>query len=85
MIFDGDIYSKAVLCAVACIVIKEMDVAFYACKGKSFSMQDQIGIFYLYSKEIEHCEENIARLTDEFWDNEMYQPKNIINNITNIL
>lgn len=85
MIFDGDIYSKAVLCATACIVIKEMDVAFYAGKGKCFSVQDQIDIFYLYSKEIEHCEENIARLTDEFWDNEMYQPKNIINNITNIL
>lgn len=85
MIFDGDIYSKAVMCAVTTMLTKEMDVAAWYDAGKNFDVGEQIKIMYLYSKEIEHCEENMEALADEFWDDDKYQPQSLINNMTNIL
>lgn len=84
MIFDGDIYSKAIMHSLSTMVIREINVAEYAVKG-DFTMEDQINAMYMYSKEIEHCEENMAALCDEFWDNDLYQTQSIICNVTNIL
>lgn len=85
MVFDGDLYAKAVMCAVTVVCIREMDITDWLYNNGEFSPERQIGIFYLYSKEIEHCEENLAALYDEFWDKEQYQPGNLIENITKIL
>ncbi len=85
MIFDGDIFSKAVMCSIAAIVIREMDVAAWDMNGKSFSMEDQIRIFYLYSKEIEHSENNMEKLVDVIWEEDVFQPKPVIDNMANIL
>lgn len=85
MIFDGDIYSKAVMCLVSLMVIHEMDVSVWHDHDRKFEMEDQVRIMYLFSKEIEHCEENMERLSEEFWDNEIYQPQSLIDNMTKIL
>lgn len=85
MIFDGDLYAKAVMCIVTLICIREMNITRWRDKKRQFDLEDQIKINYLYSKEIEHCEENLARLYDEFWDNEIYQPKTLIENLAKIL
>lgn len=84
MVFDGDLYAKSVMCIVTLICIREMDITHWSEAG-CFHLEDQIKINYLYSKEIEHCEENLARLYEEFWDNPLYQPKNLIENLTKIL
>jgi len=84
MVFDGDLYAKSVMCIVTLICIREMDITHWSEAG-CFYLEDQIQINYLYSKEIEHCEENLARLYEEFWDNPLYQPKNLIENLTKIL
>lgn len=84
MIFDGDIYSKAVMCVVALITTMEMNIAEFR-KNKSFTLDDEIKIMYLFSKEIEHCEENMQRLANEFWDNDIYETKSVIDMLTKIL
>lgn len=84
MVFDGDIYSKAVMCGVALLMTNAMARScFESCQ--KVSMEDMIHIFYLFSKEIEHCEENLERLTEEYWDNEIYQPISLIPIIAKIL
>lgn len=85
MVFDGDVYGKAVMCIAALVCIRQMDITCWLENGKQFDMEKQIEINYLYSKEIEHCEENLERLSDEFWDKEWYQPKPLIENLTKIL
>jgi lysine-N-methylase len=85
VVFDGDIYSKAVICAVCVLVTMEMNVAYWKKNNKSFKLEDEIKIIYLYSKEIEHCEENMQRFYNEFWDNDLYQPKSIIDIMTEII
>lgn len=85
MIFDGDVFSKAVMSVVAAVVIRELDVAIWQQNGGNLSLEDQINIFYLYSKEIEHCEENMAKLADVIWEEDIFQPKSVIDNMANIL
>lgn len=85
VVFDGDLYAKGVMCVVTLLCIREMDITCRIKNGGTFSLDEQIGIFYLYSKEIEHCEENLAALYDEFWDKEQYQPGNLIESIAKIL
>lgn len=85
MIFDGDLYSKAVMCVMALMVIREINVAEWQKKNGELSLEERIYTMYLFSKEIEHCEENMERLSEEFWDKNIYQPQSVINNMTNIL
>lgn len=85
LIFDGDLYSKAVMCAMALIVIREINVAEWVRQNGEYTLDNQIYAMYLFSKEIEHCEENMERLAEEFWENEIYQPQSVIDNVTNIL
>ncbi len=85
MIFDGDVFSKAVMCVIASVVIREMDVAVWKKNDRNFTMEEQIKIFYLYSKEIEHSEENMEKLADIIWEEDLFQPKSVIDNMSNIL
>lgn len=84
-VFDGDLYAKAVMCVVTLICTREMDITCWMENNGTFCMEEQITIQYLYSKEIEHSEENMERLFDEFWEQDMYQPQPLIQNMTNIL
>lgn len=85
MIFDGDVYSKAVMSAAAIMIIHEMNVSIWIKKDRKFETEDLVKVMYLFSKEVEHCEENMERLSDEFWDNKIYQPQPLIDNMLNIL
>lgn len=85
MIFDGDLYSKAVMCVMALMVIREINVTKWCQNNGELSLEERIYAMYLFSKEIEHCEENMEQLVEEFWDKDIYQPQSIINNMTNIL
>lgn len=84
MIFDGDIYSKAIMCVVSAMVISHILNSVWADKGE-ITLDDIIKVMYLYSKEIEHCEENMESLANEFWDNEIYEPANLIGVMAKIL
>lgn len=85
MISDGDIYSKAVMCVVSVAAIHEAYLSLWIKNNKSLTMQDRINVSYLYSKEIEHCEENMEAMADEFWEEDMYGTDSVIENIARIL
>lgn len=85
VVFDGDLYAKAVMSVIALVCIYEMDITCWLGNHKAFLLEEQIHIFYLYSKEIEHCEENLEKLSEEIWDNELYQSRILIENMAKIL
>lgn len=70
-IFDGDIYSKIVFIIFSIMLINSME------NGTKAPLYE---IFYLYSREIEHCEENMAYLSDFFYE-EWNNPQKIIKGI----
>lgn len=78
VIFDGEIYSKCAFMAFSVLLTEEL-------VSKQKASEDRIiDIFYLFSKEIEHCEENMAMLNDWFWEEPWNNPKNIIDVLTTI-
>lgn len=85
VVFDGDLYAKAVMGVTACVCIREMDITCWIQNNKTFSLEEQMNIFYLYSKEIEHCEENLEKYCEEFWENDLYQPDALVENMAKIL
>lgn len=62
--YDSDILSKVKAAAAGYMVIRELDTARYAVNG-AFDSFDRIDTVHLYSKEIEHSEENLEMLYEE--------------------
>ncbi len=85
VVFDGDLYAKAVMSVIALVCILEMDITGFLGSNHTVSYEEQINIFYLYSKEIEHCEENLEKISEEIWNNDLYQSGVLIENMANIL
>ena len=69
IINDGDIYGKAVFAAFFLMTVEDISAKTDA------KLTD---ILYLFSKEIEHCEENMEILNNWFWDEPWNNPANIL-------
>lgn len=65
IINDGDIYSKAMFAAYFIMTIEDIS---------SKTDAELTTILYLFSKEIEHCEDNMEVLFDWFWDEPWNNP-----------
>lgn len=68
---DYDLYAKIKLAAVSFIIIKELDIARYINNGE-FTTEDNIDIMHLYSKEIEHSDDNMEALAEIFNTEEIF-------------
>ena len=71
-IFDGDLYSKIVFIVYADLLLEDI------CSKICENQEDLIRVTYLFSKEIEHCEENMSFLYDMFWEAPWNDTKNIL-------
>lgn len=56
--FDDDIYGKVQLGVMAYLVVKELAVCQWIKQNREFSVKDQIELFHLYSRELEHSDDN---------------------------
>lgn len=65
-LYDYDLSPKIKLAVISYIMVRELDIVRYIDNNKSFSFDDQVDIMHIYSKEIEHSEENMADLADMF-------------------
>lgn len=71
-IYDDDVLSKIKKAIVSYVVINEVDVAAYVKNGRKLSLDEQMDIFHLYSREIEHSDINFEELQEEIMTNELY-------------
>lgn len=62
--FDDDVYGKVQLAVMAYLVVKELAVCQWVKQNKEFTKEDQIELFHLYSRELEHSDENYDMLVD---------------------
>ena len=56
--FDDDIYGKAKVGVMGYLVVTELAVCQWLKQGKTYTTEDQAELFHLYSREMEHSEEN---------------------------
>ena len=64
-VFDYQFLGKAQLAVLSFLVIRDMDAVHFHTHG-SFTLQDRIDLARIYSREVEHSEDNLEYLADEF-------------------
>ena len=76
--YDGNLLAKAQFAVASTVMIRDMDVVRYFKNGKHFSLQDRIEVARIYSKEMEHSEENQDILEEDFAFEETFHVVHLI-------
>ncbi|MDD6212043.1 MAG: flagellin lysine-N-methylase [Clostridiales bacterium] len=72
-VFDFQLLPKAQLAVFSFLVIRDMDAVRWADQKGNFSLEDRIDNARIYSKEVEHSEDNLEYLADSFIFDECFQ------------
>ena len=75
--YDGRILARAQFAAASVLMIRDMDVLRYLRNRRRFSLDDRIATVKLYSREVEHSEENIGLLAEDFDFEEVFSAEKL--------
>ena len=81
-VFDYDISAKVKTAIVSYLMIKELAIVRFTEEG-DFTEEDMVDIAHMYSKDIEHLEENIESLAEIFETNEVFSVEKMIITLMN--
>ncbi len=76
-VFDYDVSAKVVLAVVSYLMIKELFVMRWLENGE-FTDADAVDIMHMYSKDIEHFEENLESLAESFNLNDVFKVEELL-------
>lgn len=65
-VYDFDLLGKAKLAIVSWLLIRDLDLVRFYDQDQNFTLEDRIDIARIYSKEVEHSDDNIDSLLDMF-------------------
>lgn len=78
---DLNFWGKAQFAVISFLMTRDMDIErFYQNKGE-FTLEDRVDIARIYAKEVEHSEENLEYLEDEFLFEESYHLEDLCKQI----
>lgn len=69
---DYDFIGRAKLAVVSFLMVRDLDAARFVMKG-SYEKTDRVDVARLYAREVEHSENNLEYLADEFIFEEVYK------------
>lgn len=72
--YDNNIVNKIVMAVYSAMIIQCMDYVRWCDNNYSFTLEDRIDVAHMYSKEIEHSDDNLAKLEEEFIFGDEYKP-----------
>ena len=81
-VFDYDVSAKVKTAIVSYLMIKELAIVRFTEEG-DFTEEDMVDIAHMYSKDIEHLEENIESLAEIFETNEVFSVEKMIITLMN--
>lgn len=76
--YDDNILTKAQFAIASVLMIRDMDVARYLANAKNFTLEDRIDTAKIYAKEVEHSEENMEMLAEDFQFEEVFAVERLI-------
>lgn len=79
---DYDFLGKAKLAVASFLMIRDMDTAWCGECGGRYTKEDRIKMARIYAKEVEHSENNLEYLADEFIFETAYTPENLRASLT---
>jgi lysine-N-methylase len=71
-VYDCDLLGKARLAVLSFLTVRDIGAARFISGGHSFTTDDCIDICRIYSGEVEHSEDNLDYLSEEFVFNHIY-------------
>lgn len=77
-IFDYDMSAKIKLAIISTLMIKELAVVRFIENNNSFTEEDMVEVSRMYSKDIEHSDENIEDLQEIFETEEIFEVDEIL-------
>lgn len=73
---DYDFIGRAKLAVVSFLMIRDLDAVRFAVKG-SYDRADRVDVARLYARQVEHSENNLEYLAEEFIFEEVYSPESL--------
>ena len=77
-IFDYDVSAKIKLAIIITLMIKELAVVRFIENNNEFTEEDMVEVSRIYSKDIEHSDENIENLQEIFETEEIFEVDEIL-------
>lgn len=77
-IFDYDVSAKIKLAIISTLTIKELAVVRFIENNNEFTEEDMVEVSRIYSKDIEHSDENIENLQEIFETEEIFEVNEIL-------
>ncbi|WP_300260994.1 flagellin lysine-N-methylase [Clostridium sp.] len=77
-IFDYDMSAKIKLAIISTLMIKELSVVRFIENNNEFTEEDMVEVSRIYSKDIEHSDENIENLQEIFETKEIFEVDEIL-------
>lgn len=65
-VYDYRFLSQAKLAVTSFLMIRDMDVVRYLDNGHRYSVEDRVDVARIYAREMEHSEENLENLAEDF-------------------
>ena len=80
-VYDYDAASYRKLAVVFTLFIRDMDALRYHLNGGCYTRDDRVDVVRIFSKEVEHSEENIELAREAFLFEEVYETKSLMRQI----
>lgn len=78
---DWNFWGKVQYVAASFLFVRDMDILRYYLTGK-YTIEDRVDIVRIYTKEVEHSQENLDYLEEEFLFEELYHFQKLTEQIT---
>lgn len=79
--YDDNLRTKAQFAVASVLMIRDMDVLRYVQNGGSFALCDRIDTAKIYSREVEHSEENMELLAEDFQFEDVFRVERLLGQI----
>lgn len=76
--YDANILTKAKFAVAGMLMIRDMDVMRFCRNGGVFALSDRIDTARIYSKEVEHSEENMETLADDLQFEDVFEVERLL-------
>ena len=80
-VYDFDFLSKAKFAVVSFLMIRDFDLICYLDQNKSYSLENRIDIARIYSKEVEHSDDNVSALLEEMQFDDTYEIPHLVEQV----
>ncbi|MCD7709027.1 MAG: flagellin lysine-N-methylase [Clostridiales bacterium] len=64
-VYSWDLLAHAVMAVTFALMVRDLDVARWLENGKQFTLDDRIATAHIFSREVEHSEENFEQASEE--------------------